>query len=97
MGVLKDTLRHQTMTTPVDVKFTNSEMFVLSFGNNLSIHVFTLSEENSRSLVTRGIISIQDDVAFFFCLERHNNIVISDYSTHRIKVFSPEGDAHTIG
>ena len=35
---------------------------------------------------------------FFFCLDRNNNIVISDIHTHCIRVFSPAGDLlHTIG
>ena len=91
-------LRHQTMTGPVDVKFTNNEMFVLSCEDNPCIHVFSLSGEKSRSLVTRGEIGMQVEVAFFFCLDGHNNIVISDFSADNIKVFSPEGDLlHTIG
>ena len=91
-------LRHQTMTTPVDVKFSNNEIFVLSIRDNPCIHVFSLSGEKSRSLVTRGGIGMQVKEAFFFCLDGHNNIVISDRSAHKIKVFSPEGDLlHTIG
>ncbi|KAI6649088.1 hypothetical protein LOD99_6809 [Oopsacas minuta] len=95
--VFKDTLRHKTMKGPVDVKFTNNEMFVLSRGDNLCIHVFTLSGEKSRSLLTRGI-GMQVQTANSFCLDGHNNIVISDWSAHQIKVFSPEGDLlHKIG
>ncbi|KAI6649084.1 hypothetical protein LOD99_6805 [Oopsacas minuta] len=95
--VFKDTLRHKTMKGPVDVKFTNNEMFVLSWFDNLCIHVFTLSGEKSRSLVTRGR-GMQVVIAYFFCLDGHNNIVISDWSAHQIKVFSPEGDLlHKIG
>ena len=94
----QDSLRHQTMTSPEDVKFTNNEMFVLSFVDNPCIHVFTLSGEKSRSLVTRGGIGTQVTRAYFFCLDRLNNIVISDWSAHDIKVFSPAGDLlHKIG
>ncbi|KAI6649096.1 hypothetical protein LOD99_6817 [Oopsacas minuta] len=95
--VFKDTLRHKTMKSSVDVKFTNNEMFVLSSVDNLCIHVFTLSGEKSRSLLTSGI-GKQVKAANFFCLDGYNNIVISDYYAHKIKVFSPEGDLlHTIG
>ena len=94
----QDSLRHQTMTRPVDVKFTNNEMFVLSREDNPCIHVFTLSGEKSRSLVTRGGIGMQVSRALFFCLDGRNNIVISDYSADAIKVFSPAGDLlHKIG
>ena len=90
-------LRHQTMTQPVDVKFSNNEIFVLGYRDNPCIHVFSLSGEKSRSLVTRGGIGMQVNRAYFFCLDGHNNIVISDWSAHNIKVFSPEGDLlHTI-
>ena len=74
------------MTTPVDVKFTNNEMFVLSREDNPCIHVFTLSGEKSRSLVTRGEIGMQVKRAYFFCWERSNNIVINDYSGNNMKV-----------
>ena len=91
-------LRHQTMTSPVDVKFTNKEMFVLSPKDNPCVHVYTLSGEKSRSLVTRGDIGTQVRGAYFFCLDELNNIVISDRSAHDIKIFSPAGDLlHTIG
>ena len=36
--------------------------------------------------------------AYFFLLDKRNNIVISDYSAHAIKVFSEKGSfLHTIG
>ena len=94
-------LTHQTMTTPVDIKFTNNEMFVLSHEDNPCIHVFSLSGDKSRSLVTRGIARgrrMQVGGAFFFCLDKFNNIVISYCFAHTIKVFSPAGDfLHKIG
>ncbi|KAI6658089.1 PEP-CTERM domain protein [Oopsacas minuta] len=97
--VFTDTLEHQTMTGPIDVKFTNNEMFVLSCEDNPCIHVFTLSGEKSRSLITGGIgIGMQVEVAYFFCLDGHNNIIISNCWADSIKVFSPEGDLlHEIG
>ena len=86
------------MTRPVDVKFSNNEIFVLSSADNPCIHVFSLSGEKSRTLVTRGGIGMQVKESYFFCLDGQNNIVISDCSAHNIKVFSPAGDLqHTIG
>ena len=91
-------LKHQTMSLPEDVKFSNNEIFVLSLKDNPCIHVFSLSGEKSRSLVTRGDIGMQVEAALYFCLDGQNNIVISDWSAHNIKVFSPAGDLlHTIG
>lgn len=89
----KDSLQHQTMTLPVDVKFSKSEMFVLSVSNEdnpCTIHLFTLSGERSRSLFTRGN-GMRVSLAFFFCLDRHDNILISNCSGNNIEVFSPEG------
>ncbi|KAI6654363.1 hypothetical protein LOD99_760 [Oopsacas minuta] len=95
--VFKDTLQHQTMNNPVNVKFTKSEMFVLTRYDYPCIHVFTLSGEKSRSLLTRGL-GMQVEGAYFFCLDGHNNLVISDWCAHQIKVFSPErGLLHRIG
>ncbi|KAI6649661.1 hypothetical protein LOD99_6665 [Oopsacas minuta] len=53
--VFNDSLHHETMTAPVDLKFTNDEMFVLSSKDTVCIHVFTLSGEKPRSLLTGGI------------------------------------------
>ena len=86
------------MSQPVDVKFSNNEMFVLSCEDNPCLHVFSLSGEKSRSLVTSGGVGMLFKTPFFFCLDGHNNIVISDCFAHNIRVFSPEGDLlHTIG
>ncbi|KAI6654154.1 NHL repeat containing protein [Oopsacas minuta] len=93
----KDSLRHESMTQPVDVKFSNKEMFVMSYKDNPCIHVFTLSGEKSRSLVTRGK-GMQVASASFFCLDAQSNILISDSGANKIKVFSPEGNLlHAIG
>ena len=70
----QNSLRHQTMSEPVYVKFTNDEMFVISHEDNSCIHVYTLSGEKFRSLVTRGGIGIQDRDVYFFCLEAHNTV-----------------------
>ena len=82
----KGTLRHKTMTNPCDLKFSNNEIFVLSYTDNPSIHVFTLSGEKSRSIPNNGV-----EQAWFFCMDGHNNIVFSDYFDRSIKVFSPRG------
>ena len=96
--VFQGSLRHQSVTQPVDVKFTNNEIFVLSFSDNPCLHVFTLSGDKSRSIVTRGPIGMQVEGACFFCLDGHDNIVISDSIAHSIKVFSQAGCLlHTIG
>ena len=86
----KNSLRHLNMSHPMDVKFSNKELFVLS-NENPCIKVFSLSGEMIRSLVTKGK-GQQIQKAWFFCLDAHNNIIISDLVQHMIKVFSPRGD-----
>ena len=88
---------HESMTRPVDVKFSNEEIFVLSYQDNPCMHIFNLSGEKSRSLITSGDgMSLKG--AYFFCLDGKGNIVISDWLAHSIKVYSNVGDLqHTIG
>ena len=81
------------MTTPVDVKFTNDEMFVLSFNDNSCIHVFTFSREKSRSFVTRGYGRLVKG-AYFFCLDGHSDIVVSNELADRLKCFLLRGTSH---
>ena len=91
-------LLHETMKEPVDIKFTNKELFVLSRVDNPCIHVFSLSGEKLRSIVTKEANGMQQIQSYFFCFDRENNIIISDWTDDNIKVFSPAGDLlHTIG
>ena len=79
-----------SLTRPIDIKFTHNEMLVLNCIDSTCVHIFTLSGEKLRSIITRGF-GMQVRRAYFFCLDADNNIIISDYSVHRLKVFSPEG------
>ena len=93
----QSTLQHETMTAPSDIKFSKDEIFVLSCRDDTCIHIFTLTGQLSRSIITNGV-GMQVARAYFFCLDGVNNIIISDYSDHKIKVFSPEGNLiHSIG
>ena len=93
----QNSLRHQTLSHPVDVKVSVNQILVLSNWDNPCVHLFTLSGQKVRSIITIGG-GLQVRQAFFFCVDGSHNILISDTSAHRIKVFSPEGDLlHTIG
>ena len=81
--------RHNSVVKPLDVKFNNSQLFVLT-DDSPCLHMFTLSGEFIRSIITRGFC-LQMSFSLFFCLDAHSNIVISDYSDLDIKVFSSEG------
>ena len=86
----KGSFRHPSIINPVDIKFNNSQLFVLT-DDSPCLHIFTLSGEFVRSIISRGFGVLQISFSFFFCLDGHNNIVISDYSVQKNKVFSPEG------
>ena len=81
---------HPSMHKPRDVKLTTDEMFVLSSGDSHCVHVFAHTGHKIRSLITRGN-EMQVVRPFFFCLDTENNLIISDYTTDQIKIFSNEG------
>ncbi|KAI6646794.1 hypothetical protein LOD99_9193 [Oopsacas minuta] len=90
-------ITHQSMSGPVDVKVSRDRVYVLCLYNNPCMHVLTLEGDKLHSLITKGQ-GMDVLCAVFFCLDPLNNFVISDYRSHSIRVFSPEGNLlHTIG
>ena len=90
-------IKHESMCLPFDVKVSRDHLYVLCTGDNTCIHVLTLEGEKLHSLITRGkgMDVLEPN---FFCLDPLNNFVLSDYKSHSIRVFSPEGNLlHTIG
>ena len=89
-------ITHQTMKCPRDVKLTPDEVYVLCY-DSPCILVFSQAGEKIRSLITRGTV-MQIRTAFFFCLDRKQNLLISDWRNHEVRIFSKEGThLHTIG
>ena len=90
-------ITHKSMSQPYDVKVSRDRLYVLCSGDNPCLHVLTLEGDKLHSLITCGEgMDVLDP--FFFCLDPLNNFVISDYKSHSIRVFSPEGNLlHTIG
>ena len=87
----------QSMSEPRDVKVSRDRLYVLCPYKNPCLHVLTLEGDKLHSLITRGRgMDVLDP--WFFCLDPLSNFVISDYKSHSIRVFSPEGNLlHTIG
>ena len=90
-------ITHSSMSRPSDVKVSRDRIYVLCPRNNPCLHVLTLEGDKLHSLITRGegkdLLSPE-----FFCLDPLNNFVLSNYKSHSIRVFSPEGNLlHTIG
>ena len=92
-------ITHQTMTSPVDVKVNNNKLYVLSDEDNECLHVFSLTGEKIRSLIScdfRG--NAQVITCNSFCLDKKQNILMPDTEARNIKVFSQEGALlHTLG
>ena len=87
---------HQSMKNPRDVKLTRDAMYVLC-DSSPCILVLSHAGQLTRSLVTRGD-GMQVSYAWFFCLDAEQNLLISDYRAHDVKIFSKHGTyLHTIG
>ena len=90
-------ITHETMEHPRDVKLTPDEVFVLC-DVSPCILVFSLAGEKIRSLVTQGGGGMQIESAYFFCLDKKQNLLISDYRNSQVRIFSKEGThLHSIG
>ena len=90
-------ITHQTMQHPYDVKLTPDEVFVLC-PVSPCVLVFSHAGEKIRSLVTRGGMAGQIGSANFFCLDKKQNLLISDVWNNQVRIFSKEGThLHSIG
>ena len=83
-------LNEQLIQSPLDIKLTADEVYVLC-NDNPCLHVFSHAGERLRSLVSRGN-QMQVTYPFFFCLDAAENIIISDFSADRINIFSKAGN-----
>ena len=90
------TLTEQSIPHPRDIKLTADSVYVLC-RESPCIRVFSYTGDMLRSLITIGD-QLQVNIAFFFCLDSQENIIISDYGAYNIKAFSKEGTLiHIIG
>ena len=90
-------ITHPSMSYPCDVKISRDRLYVLCPDNNPCLLVLTQEGDKLHSLITCGE---EMDVLspLFFCLDPFNHFVLSDRSSHSIRVFSPEGNLlHMIG
>ena len=90
-------ITHPSMSQPSDVKVSRDCLYVLCQYNNPCMLVLTLEGDMLHSLITCGE-GMDVSCPLFFCLDPLNNFVLSDWESHSIRVFSPEGNLlHTIG
>ncbi|KAI6655765.1 hypothetical protein LOD99_1907 [Oopsacas minuta] len=92
-----ETVRHQLMQDPSDVKVKNREIFVLATSKSSKSWffdccntIFVLSIEDGELL--RTISSKHVTSGRFFCLDNSNNILISDSQVGCVVVLSQEGE-----
>eukprot|EP00800_Vazella_pourtalesii_P012513 TRINITY_DN293_c0_g1_i9.p1 TRINITY_DN293_c0_g1~~TRINITY_DN293_c0_g1_i9.p1 ORF type:complete len:409 (+),score=94.70 TRINITY_DN293_c0_g1_i9:373-1599(+) len=86
-------LTQQLIDHPQDIKLTADEVYVLC-DDNRCVHVFSHAGERLRSLISRGL-QMQVTFPIYFCLDSAENIIISDYFTDRIKIFTKAGNLIT--
>ena len=89
-------LTQEQIEFPRDIKLTVDEAYVLC-KDSPCVHVFSHAGERLRSLIPRGD-KVRMTYPRYFCLDAEENIIISDYTAHRIQIFSQQGNLiKTIG
>ena len=90
-------ITHPSISRPFDVKVSRDRLYVLCPDNDPCLLVLTLEGDMLHSFITCGE-GMDVLCPFCFCLDPLNNFVLSDWESHSIRVFSPEGNLlHTIG
>ena len=79
-------ITHHTMEYPLDVKLTPDEVYILC-EDSPCILVFSHAGEKIRSLFTWGT-EMQIGEAYFFCLDRTQNLLFSDWENNQVRIFS---------
>ena len=93
---IQRSITHEIMESPCDVKLTPDEVYVLCHVSPCII-VFSHAGEKIRSLITRGD-GMQIGSAGFFCLDKKQNFLLSDFGNAQVRIFSKEGThLHSIG
>ena len=84
------TLTEQLIKVPCDIKLTAYVVYVLC-KYNPCVHVFSHAGDKLRFLLSSGYL-MQVAHPDYFCLDAVENIIMSDYSAHRVQIFSKEGN-----
>ena len=94
----KQTIGKGSLSKPHDVKLSTDKVVVLDRSPSC-IHFFSRSGDLLSSCVSHGesqgcLVDRPD----FFCFDSEQNIIVSDYGHHTIKIFSNSGELlHAIG
>ena len=87
-------IQHKMILFPMDVQFTDNNMLILSFDSLHRVHLFTLQGKYIKSTISIESSSL----TCFFCLDRANNILVSNSHENLVQVYNEEGKLlHTLG
>ena len=76
------------LNQPCDVKINNNIIFVVDRNEVNSLHTFAKTGELLKSFLKLG----KGEGDIYFCFDKYNNILISDYSRSSIKIFNKSGE-----
>ena len=79
----KDKLKY-----PHDVKINKNNIFVADNNEINNIHIFTESGDIIRSFIKLD----KGTYLIYFCFDLHNNIIVSDYRSKSIQIFTINGE-----
>ena len=88
-------ISHISLSSPVDVKLNTRKIFVLSCESIQCVHVFNYEGEKLSSLIPQGSGELVYGANFFW-IDLMENIIIGDWGTHQIKLFSDAGVLHEV-
>ena len=87
-------IEHKKVPFPQAVQFTHTNMLILSLNSSFRVHLLSLQGKYLNSIVPIDPLLR----TWFFCLDRANNIVVSNYGNKSVQVYSEEGELlHTVG
>ena len=93
---IQRSITHETMESPRDIKLSPDEVFVLCDVSPCLL-VFSHAGEKTRSLLIRDMPGLIGS-AFFFCLDKKQNLLICDWENKQVRIVSKEGThLHSIG
>ena len=93
----KRIISHSSLTAPIDLRLSQNLIYVLSENDNPCLHVFTLTGDKIRSLITHEP-SKHKEIYEYFCIDSDRNIILSEQISNSIKILNTDGSLlHTMG
>ena len=94
---LKRIISHSSLRAPIDLNFYKNMLYVLSGNDDPCLHVFSLTGEKIRSLITQDK-SEKKEIYESFCIDPEMNIILCEKNSHSLKIMDPSGSLlHSLG